>query len=187
MKTHNLWTWFQKMLGSKKGLSMSGSIGFHGPACGRNNADSMSECGKDKGSCTHKDDVYVKCEGTNCQFIHCLFSSKVRCRNGSGCVNPWLVISCYDKDVVVSVRLWFLADRVKLIKGKTPHEGIASYYDGKQWGTVCDKVFYKWGWPSVMCKELGYDSASASKLARKVTLLLLLILFRIVIGNDRQT
>ena len=61
-----------------------------------------------------------------------------------------------------------LKDRVKLTGGKTPNEGIANYYDGKKWGTVCDKRFWKWGWPSVMCKELGYDSASMSKLATKM-------------------
>ena len=34
------------------------------------------------------------------------------------------------------------------------------YYDAKnkKWGTICDSSYSKSDWPSVLCKEMGYES-----------------------------
>lgn len=40
-----------------------------------------------------------------------------------------------------------------------PGEGRAEFYDGKQWGTICDVAFVSNGWPSVLCKTRGYEDA----------------------------
>ena len=43
------------------------------------------------------------------------------------------------------------------------------YTDG-QWGTKCDDRFVAGGWPSVFCRQLGYDHAVEAKYASEVGL-----------------
>ena len=66
-------------------------------------------------------------------------------------VSPFnLAINCYDGDV-------------RLVNGSRPHEGRVEICINETWGTICDEIYYDWGWTSVeadvVCKQLGYSRA----------------------------
>ena len=42
-------------------------------------------------------------------------------------------------------------------------EGYAIFFSNGEWGTICDDKFWKYGWPTVFCKELGYDHCEMSE------------------------
>ena len=53
----------------------------------------------------------------------------------------------------------YITARVRLIGGATSLQGRAEFYDisTHQWGTICDKLFSPFGWPLVLCLDLGYS------------------------------
>ena len=53
-----------------------------------------------------------------------------------------------------------LAAAVRLDEGSSANEGIAMYYGkaNSKWGTICDSSYSKSDWPSVLCKQMGYES-----------------------------
>merc|ERR1712198_8273 len=53
--------------------------------------------------------------------------------------------------------------RVRLVGGAGPWEGRAELYKGREWGSICDIWFVRWGWPSVLCLELGLGQAESAR------------------------
>merc|ERR1712198_673452 len=53
--------------------------------------------------------------------------------------------------------------RVRLVGGPGPWEGRAELYKGREWGSICDIWFVRWGWPSVLCLELGLGQAESAR------------------------
>lgn len=50
-------------------------------------------------------------------------------------------------------------DAVQLKNGNFPNEGRATAFNGKKWGTICDKEPKPGSWASTLCHELGYNHA----------------------------
>jgi len=57
---------------------------------------------------------------------------------------------------------------VRLAGGRGPLEGRAEFYNTatRTWGSICDRVFIKGGWPSVLCGQLGFGTAEVAVYAK---------------------
>jgi len=149
------------------------------PACSPKNTETMAECGKDIGhTCNHQDDIYITCEkdkevqndGTAVNTDDKVEVDDdvidVTDRSEGSHASPIIDESESDesesdeskKDEIKTKKPMKM---VKLVGGKIRSEGFAMVRDSetKRWGTVCDIHVVKEGWPSVLCKEMGYDKA----------------------------
>ena len=55
--------------------------------------------------------------------------------------------------------LLLFSDTVKLEGGAGPMEGVAMYSLNSTWGSICDDHPDATTWPSLLCRNLGYDRA----------------------------
>ncbi len=55
--------------------------------------------------------------------------------------------------------LSFPLGQVRLAQGAYMDEGRAEMFNrsSNTWGTICDDNFVSHGWPSVICRQLGYN------------------------------
>jgi len=137
-----------------------GPYAFKCPKCSPSNADSMEECGKDKVQiCDHNSDVYVTCAplGSMQNDASVNTKDKIDLKEDSemSSVKDKRDDSKTKSDKVKKLRM------VKLVGGKRKSEGFAMMYNTtlKRWGTICDIHVVAHGWPSVLCKEMGFEKA----------------------------
>ena len=46
--------------------------------------------------------------------------------------------------------------------------GVVLIFKNGRWGTICDKSFVSEGWPTVVCREMGYKKAVAKRATKGV-------------------
>jgi hypothetical protein len=56
---------------------------------------------------------------------------------------------------------------VRLTGTGDPSKGRAEMFRNGQWGTICDIGWNDGGWPTVFCKELGFESADGVYATKK--------------------